>query len=408
MTGRPSLVLFHAVCLFAAALVLAGAASAQVSEQLIFSFTGNFGNLPLSPLLRDASGRLYGTTLEGGKESSQCGTRGCGLVFELVPKVGGWSYRGLYPFHGDDGYGPSGSLVFDAAGNLYGITQNGGANDLGAVFKLSPAAGKWTETLIHSFGGAPDGSFPVSGLTEDAAGNLYGTTSGGGASASGSVYKLTPNSDGSWTETVIYSFGGMPDGRLPAAEVVLDSKGNLYGTTEGGGASNLGTVFELSLASGVWTESVLHSFSGSPDDLGQPEAPLCMDSAGDLFGTAAGGLGAAFELVRNSDGSWTETQLHGFGVLHDGFEPISGLVPGGGGSLYGTTYGGGTHGSGTVYELRPGSGGRWTENVIYNFGYDTGDGEGPATTVTFGNNALYGTTSAGGSSAEGAVFQITP
>jgi uncharacterized repeat protein (TIGR03803 family) len=409
MKGRLSQI-FRAVGMLAAALVLTGAASAAVTEQVIFNFTGGNGNLPTSPLLRDASGRLYGTASSGGIKVSPCSAHGCGVVFELSPKTGGgWNYRRLYAFQGgNDGYSPSGSLVFDSTGNLYGVTGRGGANDLGAVFKLSPAAGgKWTETIVHSFGGAPDGSLPNSGLTKDAAGNLYGTTSAGGTSASGVVYQLT-NSGGSWTEAVIYTFAGMPDGSLPMAEVILDSKGNLYGTTELGGASNLGTVFELALAAGVWTETILHSFNGSSNDLGQPVAALCFDSTGNLFGTATNNLGALFELVHNSDGSYTESQLHSFGVLLDGAGPLSGLVRGKPGSFYGTTYNGGKSASGTLYQLSLVAG-KWRESVIYNFtGYSGSDGEGPVTSVTIVNGVFCGTTAVGGSAGDGTVYQITP
>jgi uncharacterized repeat protein (TIGR03803 family) len=401
MTGRQSNFMKCAVGMFAAVLVLASAASAQVSEQVIFNFTGDNGSGPQSPLIQDASGRLYGTTVQGGS------TDGFGAVFALAPKTdGSWNYHLLYSFlGGQDGQDPYGRVVFDTAGNLYGTAGT-------VVFKLSPSGGgQWTEMAIHTFSDPTDGSDILAGLTRDAAGNLYGTAALGGTFGNGMVFELSPNSDGSWTETVLHSFGALPDGALPQAEVILDTAGNVYGTTPQGGTFNQGTVFELSPASGGWTESVLYSFTGTPGDQGRPESPLWLDPSGNLFGTTMGACcnGTVFELVRGPGGTWTEKTLHTFRAGKDGFWPIDGgLVPDKAGNLYSTTVGGGSIGYGTVFALRPNSDGSWTERPIYSFASGT-DGANPLQGVVFGKGGvLYGTTQGGGSAGLGTVFKITP
>jgi uncharacterized repeat protein (TIGR03803 family) len=388
--------------ILAALIVLSAAALSQGSEQIIFSFDGgNGGGLPRGPLLQDAAGRLYGTTLQGGTQSS-------GVVFALSPSAGGgWNYRVLHSFKSAEEE-PLGRLVFDAAGNLYGTNAT-------VVYKLShDATGQWKEKVLHTFTDNPDGFGPVAGLTIDAAGNLYGTTAYGGTQGKGTVYELSPNSDGSWTESVLHSFGGSPDADFPGDEVILDSAGNLYGTTFAGGDFNAGAVFELSPGSGGWTEKVIYSFTGTRVDEGAPEAALWMDPSGNLFGTTQGvpiGNGTVFELVRNSDGTWTESKLHSFDRtgIHDGFWPSwSSVVPDKAGNLYSTTLGGGLIGYGIVYRLKPGSAGGWSEQQIYSFA-GSPDGANPTTSVLFGlDGAIYGTTEGGGSSAHGTIYRIAP
>ena len=304
----------------------------------------------------------------------------------------------------------------DAAGNLYGTTVNGGAHgESGTVFELTPNATKtgWMETVLYSFcaqTNCTDGGGPFAGVIMDAAGNLYGTTLGGGAHGnSGTVFELTPNADKTkWTETVLYSFcaktnctdGGGPVSGLsgpsrnlflvdrsivnepasglgfagPNAVLIMDKAGNLYGTTLGGGAhGNYGTVFELTpnATRTKWTETVLYSFCASffgCSDGRNPEARLIMGKSGRLYGTTglggAGEVGAVFELTANAAKTeWTETVLYSFCAqapdkCTDGFPPRAGLIIDEMGKLYGTTAFGGTHAEnvfygGTVYELTP-------------------------------------------------------
>jgi uncharacterized repeat protein (TIGR03803 family) len=408
------------------ACVMAGTIAAQVSEQVIFNFNGqNNGYDPQSPLLRDGAGHLYGTTAAGGTKTSSC-SAGCGVVFELAPKAGGgWNYRRLYAFTGGSDFSPAGPLVLDAAGNLYGVALGNGIAP-GEVFELSGGSGGlWTESVLHTFGGTGDGAFPGKGLIIDAAGNLYGTTAVGGDADQGTVYKLSPNLDGSWTETLLYSFGGQSnDGSGPVVGVISDSAGNLYGTTWNGGTFGWGTVFELSPASGGgWNETVLYSFTGHAElahpDQGHPGAPLLMDAAGNLYGTTFGnvihgsGDGTVFELLHNADGSWSQKTLHTFGNAQgtDGVLPGSGaLVADKAGNLYGTTQYGGPNSGGIVYKMTRGAAGGWSESIVYAFQAGTTDATGPTYGVTFGKGGgvLFGTTQFGGTFTHGAVYQITP
>ena len=248
---------------------------------------------------------------------------------------------------------PSGGLIFDAAGNLYGTTDLG-AHGYGVVFKLKPNPdGTWTETTLHSFSG-PDGAYPWAGLTLDAAGNLNGTTLQGGAYGYGTVFKLKPNPDGSWTESVLHSFAGGDGGGPTFGSLIFDAAGSLYGATEMGGAYDEGVVFRLTPnPDGTWTESVLHSFTGG-DDGGAPFAPLIFDAAGNLYGaTVAGGChnnGVVFKLTPNPDGTWKETVLHTFYGI--GRNPQAGVILDAAGNLYGTTYAGNGN-NGLVFEITP-------------------------------------------------------
>lgn len=317
---------------------------------------------PLGGLIFDAAGNLYGTTANGG--SGPCNGR-CGTVFELSPLIGGsWSEKILYSFaDGEDGVEPISSLVFDASGNLYGTTVSGGAHRYGTVFQLRPDAnGSWSERVLHSFGGsAKDGLSPECNLIFDAAGNLYGTTLAGGADNGGIVFELSPASSGAWIEKGIHTFGAGYDGNGPIGGLSLDAEGNLYGATDGSG--NDGTIFELSpTLSGGWTERILcdfKAFSGG----GGPDGNLVFDAAGNLYGeTYAGGLpgcvhgqgcGTAFKLSPTEEGGWKETVLDSFSVGVDGGLPLGVVVRDSAGNLYGTTFGesGGAAYYGTVFEI---------------------------------------------------------
>jgi uncharacterized repeat protein (TIGR03803 family) len=331
---------------------------------------------------------------------------------------------------------PESTLIADSAGNLYGTTEFGGTYGYGTIFKLSAnSSGKWTETILYNFESGTDGSNPVAGLTFDSAGNLYGTTSLGpicvpycGYEAGGAVFKLSPNSDGSWSLTVLHTFNSQGDGAMPLSGVVLDGAGNVYGTTYQGGSGEYGTIYELSPSGGSWTETILYNFTDEADG-GYPFDSLTFDKAGNLYGTASVGgdvncenyqyqpigCGLVFEFIHNSDGTWTESVLHTF-EQYDGLFPQAPVIFDSAGNLYGTTENGpGTNcglGCGTVFKMTPGSSG-WTLKTVYTFAGGP-DGEFPSSGLVMSSDGhFYGTTSAGGSTLNcqygcGTVYQLTP
>jgi uncharacterized repeat protein (TIGR03803 family) len=385
------------------------------TETVLYSFNNNGrdGTIPLDGVIFDASGNLYGTTSEGGIHSA-------GAAFELTPNgSGGWTETVLHSFgNGTDGASPYGGLIFDSAGNLYTTTQTGGVYGGGTVVKLSPRqGGGWTETVVHNFNpNTTDGNNPQAGLVRDNAGNMYGTTYYGGIHGLGTVFKLAPNGSGGWTETVLHSLGNGSDGQYSYASLILDSAGNLYGTTVHGGIHNLGVVFELkSNGSGGWTETVLHSF-GNGSDGAESFGNLIFDGAGNLYGTTAyggvHGYGTVFEMKTNGSGGWTETVLRSFaGSFHEteGASPFAGLILDTAGNLYGTTVNGGIS-EGTVFELSPNGSGGWTESMIYSFNFNGTDGGNPAygALISDGAGNLYGTASAAGAYDSGMLFELTP
>jgi uncharacterized repeat protein (TIGR03803 family) len=394
-----------------AALSMVISAAAVPTEQVVYNFSKNGSGASVHLVYH--SGRLYGASTLGG--DIVC-SNGCGSVFELAPKQGGgWNYRLLYAFTGGtDGNTPMGAVVFDAAGNLYGAVNQATVNQRGGVFKLTPSAtGQWTETTIYSFGSATnDGQNPNSGVTEDAAGNLYGVTLYGGTDGQGIVYQLTPNLNGTWTESILHNFAGRPDAGSPAGEVSFDQAGNLYGTTVFGGTNALGAVYELSPASGgAWTEKVIYSFDGTQGQT--PEGPVTLDATGNVFGlTNAGGKygeGTAFELIPGAGGSWNFSLVHTFGASGDGGFPSNAyLTAGSVDTFYGTTFIGGAIGGGTVFRLKLEAGGQWSEELVHSFGA-ANDGSAPYGSVTVGpGNALFGGTSYGGTAGTGVIYEVTP
>jgi len=363
----------------------------------------------------------------------------------------------LYSFQGGtDGATPAGGVVFDAAGNLYGATTNGGSASCrsiaqcGTVYQLAPPAKQgdpWTETVLYVFKGnaSNDGTTPAGGVVMDKAGNLYGTTAYGGTGncvllgaklGCGTVYELSPpkQKGGAWTETVLYSFPTAKQGYLPNGDLVLDSAGNLYGATMFGGGQGTtcnvlyqycGAVFELSppkTKGGKWTEKVLHAFKGGTDGA-SPNGGLVFDGKGAIYGTTlygggsskckttySAGCGTAFKLNPPTvkGGAWTETMLHRFIEVSGGATPNGGLVFDLRGALYGTTVGGGNE-LGAVFRLLPPAkqGGSWTKTLVHIF---TGvDGAEPMAGLIFDSSGnLYGTTCCDGKPGGGTIFRLRP
>jgi uncharacterized repeat protein (TIGR03803 family) len=388
-------------------LLIAGG-TAAAKEKVLYTFTGGTdGQSPGSALTFDSAGNLYGTNQYGQGASAN------GNVFELTHSGSGWNETVIYGFADEsDGYEPTGSLAWDAKGNLFGVTEGGGALNAGTVFELSPSAGGgWTKTTPYTFSGGGDGGHPVS-LISDGKGNLYGTTiyGGSGSCSCGTVFKLK-ESRGSWTETVIHSFLGVPDGSVPVG-LTFDQSGNLYGATELGGTYNAGTVFQITRSGNHWKESILHNFTGGADgDI--PEASVVVDQLGNLYGTTvsggAGGCGCGivFKLERHSNGKWEERVLHNFkNNGHDGSTPTTALIFDSAGNLYGTTYEGGAYGAGTAFELMQNFNGSWIETVIETF-IGPSRGSEPNALVLGNDGYLYGS-ALGGAYNAGVVFQLSP
>jgi len=345
---------------------------------------------------------LYGTTT-GFSQSYNCGA-----VYQLTRSGSNWLFSTLASFSGTHFCWPLARVVFGPDGHLYGTTQGGGMSGYGTVFKLTPPVGLcktaacyWTVTELHGFGSGTDGLLPGYGdLTWDQQGNIYGTTSDGGTSRRGTVYELTPSGNG-YTESFLYSFSG-PDGATPYAGLVFDNKGNLFGTTAYGGTNDEGTVYELSYVPGVgWTEHVIRDFQNASDGA-YPIGGLTFDSAGNLYGTTAGGgngdAGTVFELSPSGD-TWIYKVLYRFsGPKYCG--SWAALSMDGAGNLYGTTYCGGIYNQGSVFKLSNTQNG-WLYTSLHDFTGGT-DGGGGAPTEVWSNVAidtdgtLYGTTPAGG------------
>lgn len=266
------------------------------TEKVILALQGfEDGSVPVGSLAFDAQGNLYGTTWEGGYFSQQC-LYGCGTVFKLSRGIDGeWSGSAIFKFDGTNGSSPYSNVILDAKGNIYGTSSGAWSvkNYEGNIFELIRGAnGEWTQKILYTFNGGDD--LITSGLTFDKAGNLYGTTWVGGAHALGTVFKLSPTADGTWTETTLHSFNGK-DGSWVYAGVVFDSKGNLWGTTSGYG-SDVGSVYELiPNGEGQWTMNVLHTFAHDQVDGG-----VIFDSKGNVYSTAA--LGGASENCQNGCG----------------------------------------------------------------------------------------------------------
>ncbi len=323
----------------------------------------NDGSVPTSTVTIAADGTLYGTTAEGGGTDNYC-FRGCGTVYRLQPPAQicpapscSWTEIILYAFHGDsDLTSPSGEVVFDGAGNLFGATYAGGPRSgfdgLGGVYELTPGQGQWSYQPIYEFAGSPnEGCSELGSLLLDRAGNIYGTTSQCGAYGDGSVYELSRSGSG-WNQSFFYSFGPSPDGGEPISGLISDAAGNLYGTTPYGGLGGFGEVFQFSPISGGYTYSpIYNTFTGGYG----PSSKLAMDAAGNLYGTqyfgGANNQGMIFKLTPGN-GGWTLTDLHDF-TGADGTQPFGTIVFDRNGNLYGTARFGGAYGDGVLWELTP-------------------------------------------------------
>ena len=380
------------------ALLLAAVSPAHAqTETLLYSFGCQPGCFPSAGLIMNMKGNLYGTTSDS--------SNGYGTVFEVTPSG---TETVLHVFLGPslgDGADPTGRLIRDKKGNLYGTTLYGGLNLFGGggtVFEVTPSG---TETVLYRFNSeSGDGYHPVAGLVMDKLGNLYGTTTEGGAYGEGIVFKITP----SGTETVLYGFGSQSgDGSEPVAGLVIDRKGNLYGTTVFGGANGLGTVFKVTPSG---SETVLYSFGSQSGDGADPEAGLLMDKQGNFYGTTYSGGAYNYGTVYKLSASGTESVLYSFtGKFKrrktDGANPYADLIMDKEGNLYGATEDGPLPDLGAVFQLTP----YGRLNILHDFIDGTGDGlyvYGGLVMDKQGN--LYGTTTWGGAFGRGIVFRVTP
>jgi uncharacterized repeat protein (TIGR03803 family) len=386
------------VALLAAFVLIADHPALAQSQTVLYSFCSAGTSCPdgedaSSSLVADGAGNFYGTTQSGGIGVGY----GQGTVFEISPDGdGGWTETVLYAFTGEaDGGEPVSPVMLDSQGNLYGTAQNGGAYRYGVVFKLTPAGQTWTETVLHSFAGGSDGENPTSGLIMDSQGNLYGTSdlcafelspsggswnlqvlyqSGGGTHAAltmdpagnlfgvnslSYVFEISPNGSGGWNPvTIIHEFtGASGDGYYPEGTLVLDKAGNLYGTTTNGGTNNFGTVYELSPGSdGVWSEKILYSFGGANTNGDEPWAGVVLDAAGNMYGTTSfslqqGTAGTVFKLIPQAGtGTYKEKALWTFNFTN-GADPIGGVILDSSGNLYGATSSYGAFHGGNVYRI---------------------------------------------------------
>jgi uncharacterized repeat protein (TIGR03803 family) len=355
------------------------------TESVFYSFAG--GGYPEYDLAMDGQGNLYGTTFEidGGS------------VYKLTSSG---EFTALHSFSyccNGDGYEPAGGVVLDSQGNLYGTTSEGGAEAGGTIFKISPSG---TETILYNFTCQDDGCFPYSGVVMDGDGNLYGSTLGGSLYY-GNVYKFVPSTG---TLTTLYNFTGGDDGAFPFG-VVLDKEGNLYGVTQYGGPIQQGVVFKITP---LGTETVLHAFEANGKDGFSPEASVILDAKGNLYGTThlggSGGVGTVYKISP----AGKETILHSFKGGKDGIFPQSDLVFDTNGNLYGTTFYGGQYDYGTVFKIA-----KTKETVLHSFNPNNEDGVLPNGDVVFDKNGdLFGTTTQGGTPSEscsgcGTIYKIT-
>jgi len=398
-------------------VVLTQSAQAQTLT-VLYTFTGGAdGANPYAGLTMDQAGNLYGTAQAGG-------SHGNGTVFKLTKKNSNWIMNPLYSFQGgNDGANPTARVIFGPDGSLYGTTTYGGGGPCsygpytgcGTVFKLQPspvacrtALCPWTETVLYRFTGGSDGANPQGGdLLVDQPGNLYGTTLGGGAYGLGAVFSLSP-SKGVWTESVLHSFTGY-EGANPYSSVISDNAGNLYGTANSGGTFGYGTVYELIPSGSVWQVKTLYAFSSTKDDgyAAYPVGGLIFDGSGNLYGTTVansfeiGGGGTVFELTL-SDGNWTMTKHVNLGGDMTSVGPVASLVMDAGGNLYGIQLSDrGVEVAGEIFN--------WGED-LYNFWRPPYGGYPQGQLILDASGNLYSTTefNDGEEDGYGVIFELTP
>ncbi|MFZ0770715.1 MAG: choice-of-anchor tandem repeat GloVer-containing protein [Candidatus Sulfotelmatobacter sp.] len=386
-------------------LLCASFAWAGPGGRTIYSFPGgsNAAN-PDGSMIFDNGGSLYGVA--GG------GANNAGAVFKLTPSgTGSWTESVIYSFLNYSDY-PGSNIVFDLGGNLYGTMP--GSGSCGAVYQLVPSSGgSWTQNIIFSFNDSDtEGCYPESIIFDPATGDLYGITALGGASNSGTVFELIPVAGGGWNFSLVYSFLDDPsDGQVPSGVLTLDSSGNLYGTAVYGGSYNAGTVYKITNGADGWHESILYNFTGGFNG-GAPEAGVIFDRLGNLYGTSYynGGdeVGNVFKLTPTK-GDWVIHVIHTFTGGPDGGQPSEfNLAIDGSGNLYGTTELGGLYNYGTAYKLSPSTGGKWKESVLHAF-TNGADGGNPDCGFVFDSSGnLYGSTNNGGADGDGVVFEIKP
>jgi uncharacterized repeat protein (TIGR03803 family) len=411
-----------AILMLAVALGLAASAHGQ-TETTLYDFGTVPPYAPTSGPVIDKAGNLYGAANN--------------VVYELAHTSSGWQANVIFTFPGGDGgSNPGATPVFGSDGSLYGTAENGGAYNYGLVYKLSPtASGTWEETVLYSFTGGADGSYPTYGtVVFDKAGNLYSSNIADGSinaadcqnsvpTGCGVIFALSPTKSGEWRFHLLHSFSGGWDGIGPAF-LNFDPAGTLYGTAPGawGGwesPNSPGLVFKLTpTASGPWKDTVVYSFKGDTD--GGLPGNLVFDNMGNMYGSGADGgninncwsgygpigCGVVFKISPAPDGKWKETPIYAFSGGSDGSQPDAGIVFSHG-KLYGPTFSGGSDNQGVLFELSPNSKGSWTESVAHSFlGTDGSIPSGTPWVDPSGN--IYGVTRYGGSTGWGVVWEFIP
>jgi uncharacterized repeat protein (TIGR03803 family) len=407
---------FSTTLLFAVTLglgFLPGPSAEAQTYTVLYSFAGgNDGANPLAGVTIDSSGNLYGATLEAG-------VHGFGTVYQLAPNGSNWTFSTIYGFRGSDqsdGAEPESRPVFGPNDALYGTTNLGGFgqgciawyNGCGTVYSLVNNAGTWNESVLFQFG-TSNGGYPAYGdVVFNQSGNLYGTSPNSGTYYSGVAYEFIRDAD--WAESLLLNFQAMPDGSAPLNGPIIDSAGNLYGTTSAGGANGYGTVYELSPSANGLTETTLYNFTNESDG-GSPTSNLVMDRAGNLYGaTQTGGAyagGTVFRLRRNPAGTWTLSSIYEFRT-----PTLAGsnrtLTIDSMGNLYGTTSADIVNPWGSVFKVQPVSATNWAYTTLHNFTGTTDGGTPWGRLVLDSGGNLYGTAELGGTNNCGVVFKIAP
>lgn len=321
------------------------------SETPLYAFQdSDDGGFPNAGVILDKSGDILGTGSTGGNFTCSIG---CGVVYELS-KSSGWTESVLHTFDGSDGEFPNATLLPSANGTLYSTTWYGGSSGNGTVFSLAPAGGDgWKESVLYSFQGTTDGSAPAGGVVADRAGNLYGTTYKYDGDNDGVAFELHKHA--AWKDSVLYTFSGNGGGEDPYAGMIMPAKGKLYGTAIESGSNDGGVAFELVLGTKhQWTEKALHAF-GAPGDGNAPYGGVIADKRGNLYGTTvfggASNSGIVYELSPSKGGQWKEKILYSFTGGSDGQYPSGSLTLDATGNLYGATSDGGQNGYGAVFEI---------------------------------------------------------